>query len=219
MTTADILIWIVFLGGAPALLWWLYQSNRQRTRALAAWAQARGWSFHDRDETLRTVLTAIPFTYGKRHTAAEVMRGPSTDREALSWRHMRSTIMAGGRKHTSWHVVGLRLTHRAPAIVQLVPNALLQSLPAGPVAEAQLATGDTLFDQRWRAYTNDAAALPRLLPPTARDTLRDWTTPPDLIALRAEGDLLVGWFPGEPRVERIDPTLDVLHRWARAIER
>jgi hypothetical protein len=223
----DAIIWIVFLVGAPALLYWMWNSNRQRREHWRAWCRQRDWRIEIDNEGASGVeripgLPALPIdqSHRRRQSFDLVGRGRFRQADAATgeWNTAWRNMPAKGRGATisnKLHAIALHLPASTPAPFCLLPPAMallsvsgMLSLPrVDPVAGEPLG--------HWAMHARD--------PAIARDWIRAHMAvvtdaishaPADLAVLQVEGDWIIAWHLGETRLDRIEPTLAWLSKLA-----
>ncbi len=216
----DIVIWIAFLIGAPAILYWLWKSNKQRRDRWREWCRSRGWRIDvDRDNGIEVQAGSrfpdfpIDARHMKRSSIDMRGHGPHRDTEAATWEWRMLTQYAGKMGHASatgntLHAVALRLPAAAPSPLYLLPRPMTLLSMSGFLDQPEIDLGVIGSAEGWSCHAADEAGarawLRTHLPRTDRKAV------PDLVMLQLKGDWAVAWHLGETRPERIDAALQWL---------
>lgn len=223
----DAILWIVFLVGAPALLYWMWNSNRQRREQWRAWCRQHGWRIEIDNEGASGAehipgVPALPIdqSHRRRQSFDMVGRGRFQQADAVTaeWNTAWRNMPAKGRGATisnKLHAIALRLPAPTPAPFCLLPPPMALLSVSGVISLPRVdpALGDRLG--HWALHAHDPAA--------ARDAIRPHATididaissaPADLAVLQVENDWIIAWHLGETRLDRIEPTLTWLSRLA-----
>ena len=216
----DMFIWIAFLIGAPALLYWMGKSNRQRRAHWREWCRARDWRIEIDNEGASGAehapgLPVFPLdqSHRRRQSVDMVGRGAYHDAEAATWEWNTAwrNMPAKGRGATisnKLHAVGLRLASPAPTSLGLLPPQMALLSMSGMLSLPHVDDGIAGGFGQWTLHARDSTH--------AREWLRSHGVeramsapgaPPDLALLQVEGDWMVAWHLGEMRLDRIDSTL------------
>ncbi len=223
----DLVIWIVFLLGAPAVLYWLWSSNRRRREQWRAWCQARGWRIDvDREAGLEAGASdrfpRLPIRPAHLDHASIDLRavGPHGDGEAATWEWAMGARFPGmgGRKRrvgTTLHAVAWRLPVRVPARILLFPRSMALASMSGFIGVPDIETGIAPLAEGWRCHADDAdAGVARAWLDEHRAALQR-PHAAELALLQVDGDWLVAWHLGETTPARVDPALDWLSPFRR----
>ena len=213
------MVWLLVVA-AIALAGGAWYMQRKRREAIVAWAQASGWSFEGRDDSLVHRWAGEPFGKGDEREADEVLRGSYGGADAVSFTYRVTEVRRDSdgktqRSTTSYHVMALALP-AALATVEVTPEGL------GARLAKMVGAQDIQFesDEFNRAYRVEGAApqvahavihprlMERLLEPGTKGT-----------AWRIEGSTILSWRGGTTDVDAIAPTLGLLATIRDAIPR
>lgn len=217
----DLLIWIAFLAGATALLFWLWRGNRERRERWREWCTAQGWRIEvDRAQAIAPADPVLPrFPISPQHVRREGIdlccRGRHGDADAASWEWTLRSTAAGRRSRNSsnsHHALALRLPSPAPARLFLLPRTMTLLSMSGALDAPDIDAGIAPVTDGWRVHAADRAGARAWL--QANRAALERPHAPDLVLLLVEGDRVAAWFPGEVKPERIVPTLDWLSGFA-----
>ncbi len=220
----DAVIWIVFLLGAPALLYWLWRGNRRRREVWRDWCRSRGWRIEvDRERGLDTPADGLPgFPIAeigplRRDTVDLRARGRHGHRDAAAWEWRllakyggkRGLFSTTGRIHNAAAVrAGTRL--RAP--LYLLPQPMLLLSLSGTLDQPGIDLGASAMAEGWQCHGGDEAEARAW---AARHLHRiDRKRVPDLVMLQLQDDWIVAWHLGEIRPERLEAAL----AWLSALD-
>lgn len=212
----DVVIWIVFLLGAPALLYWLWRGNRQRRVAWRDWCNARGWHAEvDRDRNLDAPAGDLPgFPIETRRLKRDTIdlraRGVHAGRDAASW-EWRLLARYGGKRGlfsstgNIYNAVALRTGTRVPAPTLFLPRPMLLLSLTSLLEYPAIDLGSFGMAEGWQCHGADEgfarAWARRHLPRIDRRHV------PDLLMLQLQDDWIVVWHIGETRPDRIESAL------------
>ena len=212
----DAVIWIVFLLGAPALLYWMWRGNRQRREVWRAWCRARGWRIEvDRDQGIDTPpgdLPGFPIETArlKRDTIDLRARGAHAERDAAAW-EWRLLAKYGGKRGAFsstgkiYNAVAMRLGTRLRAPLYLLPRPMLLLSLSGVLDQPGIDLGAFGMSEGWQCHGGDAAEARAWA--TRHLSAIDRTRVPDLLMLQLRDDWIVAWHLGELRPDRIEAAL------------
>ena len=216
----DLLLWIVFLVGAPALLYWLWQGNRKRRQRWRDWCAAQGWRIEiDMDRGIGPAgVQPLPrFPVGQerlKHDSIDLRsRGQHRGADAVSWEWRMLSTLSGKRKHASptgntHHAIALRLRSPAPLRLFLVPRTMALLSLSAFLDMPDIESGFTPVIDGWRCHAHDDTKARAWL--QANRAALERPHAPELSLLLVEGDWIVAWYLGETRPERIDGALQWL---------
>ncbi len=220
----DAIIWIVFLIGAPALLYWMWNSNRQRRVQWREWCRSRGWRIEiDNDGKAGAEhapgLPDFPIdqSHRRRQSVDMLGRGQFEQTDAATWEWntaWRNMPMRGRGAMISnkLHAVALRLPSPAAVPFCLLPPQMALLSMSGMLSLPQVDSGISGTLGRWTTHAHDAdQAQAWLRAHGGRDPMAH--APADLAVLQVEGEWMIAWHLGEMRLDRIESSL----KWLSSI--
>ncbi len=187
-------------------------ANRRRVTALRAWADAHGWTYVGRDNSLINAYQGVPFTEGHSQSVEDVLVGRWQGRPAVSFTFAWVTdhgTDANGNQNTT--------THEAHVVALTLPGALpfLDLSREGFGAKvAKLFGGQDIqfeseeFNREWRVMSHDEKfAFDVLVPRTM-----EWLMQPTVAGnnLRIDRDAILTWREGRTNVNDIGVRLALL---------
>lgn len=229
MDSSDIAIWIVFLLGAPVLLYWLWRGNRQRRARWRAWCEAQRWQIVvDRERQIESTDPDAfpPFPIGPQHLRHAGIdlgctgRHVDTDAASWEWRMAGRFATSGGRRRATGntlHAVALRLPATSASRFYLLPGAMGLLSMSGYLDLPDLGSGVVPHKAAWRCHAADADDARAWLRANSHSFARD--AAPDLALLQIEDGWIVAWYLGETKPERITPALEWLSGFAADVSR
>jgi hypothetical protein len=188
-----------------------FYTQRKRLEAIAAWAQATGWSFVGRDDSLAYRWVGEPFGSPDEREADEVLVGTYAGAQAVSFTYRATEVRRGSdgkteRSTTSHHIVALTLPAALPT-VEVTPEGLGARL-AKIVGAQDIQFESDEFNRAYRVEGTEPQVVHAVLHPRLMERLLQ----PDVrgTAWRIEGNTILAWHGGSTDVERITPTLGLL---------
>lgn len=220
----ETVIWIVFLLGAPALLYWMWNSNRQRREQWRTWCRTHAWRI-DIDlegkpgEEHAPGLPDFPIdqSHRRRQSVNLLARGPYQAQQAATWEWNTAwrNMPARGRGASisnKLHAVALQLPSQAGTRLCLLPPAMALLSMSGMLSWPVVDPGIVGTLGRWTLHAQQAELAQAWLRAHGGDTGPLREAPADLAVVQVEGDWLVAWHLGETRLDRIESTLAWLSR-------
>lgn len=214
----DAMLWGVFLAGAPALLYWMWSSNRRRREHWRAWCRERGWRI-DIDNAGKAGVEHVPGlpafpidqSHRRRQSVDMLARGRfgHTDAATWEWNTAWRDMPMRGRGATisnKLHAVALRLPSPAAAPFCLLPPQMALMSIAGMLSLPQVDPGIFGTLGRWTTHAHDAGHVRDWMRAGAGGDPKD-RAPADLAVLQVEGEWMIAWHLGETRLDRIESTL------------
>ena len=227
-TLAQVLPWIAFLVGAPALLYWMWKGNRRRREHWRRWCAARGWHIEidleagvDRGTASRLPAFPIDGRHFRRTSLDLQAVGPAPGGEGAT-RELRltprSTTQDGAATGSILHAVALHLPGLALPGLCLVPRPMALLSMAGLLDAPAIDPGTAGAASGWGCHAHDQAGARAWL--GTHLARADRGAVPELVLCQLQDGWASAWFPGETRLDRIDVALawlsSLLHEPAHA---
>lgn len=193
------------------VLGYRFYDRYRRGRGLAEWAAARGWEVIAQPFGLTAGWRGRPFRGNGR--ALEAVTGLVDGREAYSFLY-RYTTGSGDKKEThEYHVVAHRLPARLGRL-ELTPDDGSAKVAKFFGAKDQ----DFELDEFNRAWRVDAEP-PRFASDVLHPRLMERLLAPDARGqnLRIDGDTILWWREGKPRLDDIDRSLALMAEVVAAV--
>lgn len=189
--------------------------RRRRRGAAQAWAQARGWTYAERDADHDSRWSGAPFDKDAlRETADEVLTGTWNGRPAAAFRHVTvaktnrndTTTSRENQTTTTRHVVTLAVPGDLGRVT-LTPAGLGDRISAR-VGRGDVEIGDAAFDAAWTVTSKNPTDPPRLLTPTVVERLMREDARG--MGIRIHRTDLISWVKGGGDLDEIERRLVVL---------
>ena len=195
---------------AVALLGWhAYRTERARRQAFAALAQARGWSYAERDDRWTERFSGPPFGTGTNRRARNVLTGRLGDRPlvAFDYSYVTSSTDANGNRQNRTHryaVCGLSLPTFLPELTVSPENVLTRI--AGALGFDDVEFESEEFNRRFRVRAEDRKCASDILTPRTLQLL----LAAEPLAWRVSGSDVVAWDGGFASPDQVVSRLELL---------
>jgi hypothetical protein len=179
--------------------------RRQRTRAFA---EARGWTYSDREKHLEKRWHGAPFGTGGSRRATEVIAGDFHGRPATSFRY-QYTVSSGENQSTTYHfhVAALALPVPLPGL-RLSPEGFRSSV-AKAFGGQDVQFESHAFNEEWRVQADPPQRWAHdIVHPRMMDRLMQPDARGQTIVLQGS-DVFV-WTSGSRDLATVDPQLELL---------
>lgn len=199
-------IFFAFVAIAVLAAYLNYQNGLKRHRENAAWAQARGWNYIERDQNLVNFSTGQPFGTGYSRKATEVFSGQHRGWHVLSFNYQWTVKQ--GKSSTTYHrhIIGIYLGMALPKL-DIAPDSSVQRMLGG-LAGQDIDFESAEFNKQWRTSCRDLrfahdVVHPRMMELLLTDAYLGRT-------YRYENMYLMSWLNGRQRREYIFSMADLL---------
>lgn len=202
------LVPLAFVGLVVVVLVVGHRQAKRRQAETRAFAQSRGWAYHDQVNGLVNRWQGSPFGRGGGRRATEVLTGDFHGMQAISFRYQYTVSNGKSSSTYQFHIAALHLPVALPWLRLTSENVGTSVARFFGGQDVQFES--QAFNEAWRVeaspppqYAYDfihPRMMERLLAPDARGQ-----------AINVQGADIYVWTTGQRRLEMVDPQLNLLY--------